>query len=179
MRLVAGCFAVMFISWSVPCAAMTDDGAASRFEAVKQSPTQLREFLYRMPKGGDLHSHLGGAVYAEARIRAGAAAGVCVNTETLAVAPCGPATRKLADALRDKTLKLALIDAWSMIHHHFRPGAFNGSADFGEMAADVVERSGRQHMRYLELMVTFQEVAVPSLARSLPWTGDMGSYSSA
>ncbi len=60
-----------------------------RFEAVRQSPPQLRAFLYRMPKGGDLHSHLSGAAYAETLIEAGAASGVCVDPAKICVAVCG------------------------------------------------------------------------------------------
>jgi hypothetical protein len=43
-------------------------GAAERwFEEVKATatPVQLYKFLYAMPKGGDLHNHLGGAVRSE------------------------------------------------------------------------------------------------------------------
>ena len=39
--------------------------AASWFELHRYEPLSLRIFLQRMPKGGDIHSHLGGAVYAE------------------------------------------------------------------------------------------------------------------
>src|SRR5436305_6634853 len=79
----------------------TGDAAAQRFDEARQSPPQLRAFLYQMPKGGDLHSHLSGATYAEALIEAGAASGVCIDPAEAAVAPCGRATRKIADALHD------------------------------------------------------------------------------
>ena len=39
--------------------------ASARFEAARTNHTELRAFLRRMPKGGDLHTHLSGAVYAE------------------------------------------------------------------------------------------------------------------
>src|SRR5262245_48368545 len=38
---------------------------AAWFEAHRHSPGMLRGFIQRMPKGGDLHNHLSGAVYAE------------------------------------------------------------------------------------------------------------------
>ena len=41
---------------------------AARFAAARDDHTALRAFLYRMPKGGDLHTHLAGAVYAGATI---------------------------------------------------------------------------------------------------------------
>jgi hypothetical protein len=34
-------------------------------EATREDHTTLRAFLRRMPKGGDLHTHLSGSVYAE------------------------------------------------------------------------------------------------------------------
>src|SRR5262245_6129748 len=39
--------------------------AAAWFEAHRGSPGLLRSFIQGMPKGGDLHNHLSGAVYAE------------------------------------------------------------------------------------------------------------------
>ena len=38
------------------------------FNEVKNEPTLLRNFLYKFPKGGDLHNHLNGAIYAESYI---------------------------------------------------------------------------------------------------------------
>src|SRR5208337_2576719 len=55
-------------------------------EARKQGPEALRAFLYRMPKGADLHSHLSGAIYAESWIRAAGEDHLCVDTKTLAFA---------------------------------------------------------------------------------------------
>jgi adenosine deaminase len=81
-----------------------------------------------------------------------------------------------------------VIDAWSMRsfvpgsgfsgHDHFFAAfrKFSGAASLGDMAADVVDRAGRQHMRYLELMVTFQSRTVAAIARTLPWTGDMADF---
>src|SRR5579863_8960725 len=42
-------------------------GAEPWFEELKASatPAQLYRFLYALPKGGDLHNHLGGAVRSE------------------------------------------------------------------------------------------------------------------
>jgi adenosine deaminase len=186
-RLALACLALLF-SACAPRQPITVDGAARRFEAARASPPELRAFLYRMPKGGDLHSHLSGATYAEALIDAGAASGVCVDPARSAVAPCGRATRRLADALHDSDFRRVLVDAWSMRsfvpssgvsrHDHFFAAfaKFGGAARMGDMAADVVNRAGRQRMRYLELMVTFQSRAVAGIARRLQWTGDMADF---
>ncbi len=60
--------------------------AKSFEDARKQGPLALRAFLYRMPKGADLHSHLSGAIYAESWIRAAGEDNLCVDTRTLAFA---------------------------------------------------------------------------------------------
>jgi len=39
--------------------------AELNLQAARQNPLQLRHFLLAMPKGGDLHNHLSGAVYAK------------------------------------------------------------------------------------------------------------------
>jgi adenosine deaminase len=176
-RFALACL-VLLLSACASSPVATGDQAVQRFDAARQSPPKLRAFLYRMPKGGDLHSHLSGAAYAEALIEAGSASGVCIDTARSAVAPCGRATRKIADALRDTDFRRALVDSWSMRgfvpssgvtgHDHFFGtfSKFGGAAGMGEMAADVVDRAGRQRMRYLELMATFQGRAVTGMARN-------------
>src|SRR5262244_855742 len=51
---------------------------AATFEAARENRTALRAFLHRMPKGGDLHTHLAGAVYAERFIAWAAQQELCV-----------------------------------------------------------------------------------------------------
>src|SRR5438445_1401452 len=58
--------------------------AELNLQAARQNPLQLRHFLLGMPKGGDLHNHLSGAVYAESWIRAGAEDHLCVDIAKLA-----------------------------------------------------------------------------------------------
>src|SRR4051812_11119898 len=47
------------------CATAWEQAAADKFDAVLGNPDQLAAFLTAVPKGGDLHNHLSGAVYAE------------------------------------------------------------------------------------------------------------------
>src|SRR6185295_7935824 len=60
--------------------AISEQKAARFFESIRKSPPQMLAFLRKMPKGGDLHSHLSGAVYAESYIQWAANKGLCVNT---------------------------------------------------------------------------------------------------
>src|SRR5262249_59037202 len=63
---------------------------AVRFEALRSDHTALRAFLRRMPKGGDLHVHLSGAVYAERVIGFAVLDGLCVRLSDLSIVepPC-------------------------------------------------------------------------------------------
>ncbi len=175
--------------------------AAQRFAEYAKSPPLLRAFLYRMPKGGDLHNHLSGAAYAEANIRAAALGGLCVETNPVthepkvAPPPCNAPKRPIAEALTNEELNHDLVDAWSMRdfvptsgrsgHDHFFDtfSLQGGAANAATMAAEVVDRAGRQRMRYIELMITFQGRAVSDLAdrvaQSTPWADDNAAFEAA
>src|SRR5256884_458335 len=64
---------------------------ARHFESLRKSPPQLLAFLLAMPKGGDLHNHLSGAIYAESYIQWASESGLCINPTTMALLP-PPAT---------------------------------------------------------------------------------------
>src|SRR3977135_4020093 len=53
--------------------------AAGAFDAARDNPPELRAFLRRMPKGGALHTHLSGAVYAERFIAWAAQQNLCAD----------------------------------------------------------------------------------------------------
>src|SRR5256885_16265663 len=61
------------------------------FQSIRKDPNQLLDFLREMPKGGDLHNHLLGAVYAESFIQWASENGTCVHPKTLYLSPppCG------------------------------------------------------------------------------------------
>ena len=67
----------------------TDDAearTAQAFETARQQgPLALHAFLASMPKGADLHNHLGGDIYAESWISQAAADGLCVDTARLSL----------------------------------------------------------------------------------------------
>ena len=97
---------------------------ARALEVARANPLSLRAFLVAMPKGGDLHNHLSGAVYAESRIRAAVEDGVCIDRATLsfskplpdggAVPSCAEGNVPASDADKDQHLYDALVDAFSM-----------------------------------------------------------------
>src|SRR5258706_6751961 len=101
--LIAGCTVVLvqFCALAVQAqsassrkAGITSEQKTARyFESIRKSPPQMLAFLLKMPKGGDLHSHLSGAVYAESYVQWAAAKGLCVNQATMALSqpPCDEA----------------------------------------------------------------------------------------
>src|SRR6185369_2716845 len=74
---------------AVAYAQTPEQRTARQMEAVRNNPPLLLAFLRDMPKGGDLHNHLSGAIYAESFINFAAQDGLCVDRAT-AQAMSGP-----------------------------------------------------------------------------------------
>ena len=179
---------VLFLSLAVRAQVDTaEQRAAHHFEAVRNQPLLLRAFLYDMPKGGDLHNHLVGAVYAESFIQYAVEDGLCVDRQSMALAqpPCDPKTRPpAAGALDDPVLYRQMVNAFSM--RDFQPDTEAGrdhffasfgkfhpvtQAHIGDFLAEVVARAAAQNEQYLELMVEVLQPAM-DLSKSIAWTGD-------
>lgn len=164
--------------------------AARYFNSVRDQPPLLVDFLARMPKGGDLHNHLSGAVYAESFIDYAAHDGLCVDPAgaTLLAPSCDdrpPASRALTDA----ELRNRLIDAWSMRNFHPTPEDRSAHDHFfatfgkfgpattghtGDMLAEVTHRAAAQHELYMELMFTPDGGEARKLGTDLGWNDDYG-----
>lgn len=56
------------------------------FEKIRNNEAALTAFFSQMPKGGDLHNHYGGAIYAEPLLERAITENFYVNTETMKVA---------------------------------------------------------------------------------------------
>src|SRR6266849_2886270 len=110
------------------CTAFRRRRGGRRLRVGPAQPAPLEAFLRRMPKGGDLHNHLSGAIYAESLIGWAVADGLCVErvTVTLRPPPCAPAkgVPALADTLPDPEFYATLIRAFSM--RDFVPGRESG-----------------------------------------------------
>jgi adenosine deaminase len=142
---------------------------ARYFASIRNNPPLLLAFLNEMPKGGDLHNHLSGAIYAESYLQWAADDNLCLVTATMSIVGGGcdaAAGRPAASAvLQNPNLSAQAIDAMSMRnwdralngHDHF----FNAFAKFGpasqktgQMVAEVSARAAAEHVSYLELMIT-------------------------
>jgi adenosine deaminase len=173
-------------------------------QARKQGPLALHAFLHAMPKGGDLHNHLSGAVYAETWLRDAAEDNLCVDpanmafTKPLAVPSggsphppqCNPGSVPASDAPNDQHLYDELVDAFSMRtfvptsgdsgHDHF----FNAFAHFAgvskshtpEWLDEVASRAARQNGQYLELMWTPESPAAKAIEAAVPFNPDFAAY---
>ena len=145
---------------------------AQSFDALRDDHPALRAFLYRMPKGGDLHVHLSGATYAERLIDWAAQQGLCVQLSDwfFVEAPCTADKPSVAETMRDQRKFDAMVNAMSM--RFFLPSAsvpsghdkfFSTFARFSEitwrvtpeMTVDMLARYGAQSVQYAEFMLSF------------------------
>ena len=183
----------------VPRSSTPEQRAARAFEKARANPLALRAFLVRMPKGGDLHDHLDGAVYAESRIRAGAQDGLCVALEGFSFSKperltqsgslnpvCANGQVPAAQAFRDQPLYDAIVDAFSMRgfvpaagrtgHDHFFEtfAKFVGtdSPHIGEWLDEIATRAAAQNEQYLEIMPTFDFTHTATIAKQIGWRED-------
>jgi adenosine deaminase len=143
---------------------------AAYMESIRDDLPALTMFLREMPKGGDLHNHLSGAIYAESFIRWAAEDGLCLTVPTLSISspPCTSRDKEVSawEITRNSALYDRVIDAWSV--RNWNPARKSGHDQFfesfekfdaagnrrlGDMLAEVASRSGVQNISYLELML--------------------------
>jgi adenosine deaminase len=155
----------------------------------RMSPPQITALTRAMPKGGELHVHLGGAVYAEDMLAWAVEDKGCIDVAALAIrldCPASPSVKPIADALAaDPTLYGAMLDSLSTRHPGFMGrsghdqffGAF-GRGDYrperrGDALAAVMDRLAHENAFYLEVMITPQSAQTAAIARSVAWTADL------
>jgi len=192
MRLAARC-GLCIVLFSAVAASQTAEQKTARYlDSIRKQPSLLLNFLHDMPKGGDLHNHLTGAIYAEDMIDWAASDNFCIDrtTSRLLGAPCDscekytpkPAVRC---AYGDHILYNQIIDAWSM--RNWRPGDESGHDHFfatfdkfaltnrthaAEAIATVTNRAAKENVQYIEFMHTADRGAAVDLAIKQGLTGD-------
>ena len=143
--------------------------AQRAFDQVRHDPVGLRGFLQNFPKGGDLHNHIDGAVYAESMIAWAAEDGKCIDLVSYQIspAPCNPEQDRpaVSDIAMNGDVVNNIIDAFSVrnfarreVSGHnqffatfFKFDAANGGRQ-GDMIAEVTNHAAEQNIGYLELM---------------------------
>jgi adenosine deaminase len=172
-----------------------EEKTARRLDAVREQPSLLLAFLRGLPKGGDLHNHLVGSIYAENWIDFAARDNLCVDRSTsFLIAPpcdrsCAAYTNKpaVSCAYGDPVLFNQMIDAWSM--RNWGPGVESGHDHFfasfekfqmaelnstGDQLAEASARAAADHLQYLELMHTADGMRAAELGAKLGWNDDFG-----
>ncbi len=144
------------------------------------------------PKGGDIHTHLRGAIYAESWLEWAAADGLCADMNVPALkfkvkdscAASGWLTT--AEAQSNEDHRRELIN--SMSNRSYVPTLnWSGHNDFfatfarinvspkrlGDQLANVASRAGRQNIQYLELMETIILPELFPLLSDVQLSGDL------
>lgn len=174
--LMGGCLFLLFVFISSFFSAAhpndkNESVMAQVFAQIKENPNALTAFLKQMPKGGDLHNHLSGAVFAESYIDWAIRDGLCIDLDTLKLtqpnSSCSSDKPAVKQALADdSSLYSKMVDDWSMRnsellsesgHDHFFStfGKYKAASccDISDMLAEVSARADREKLSYLELML--------------------------
>jgi hypothetical protein len=167
-----------------------EERAARYLESIRQQPSLTLAFLREMPKGGDLHNHLSGSIYAESWIDFAVDDGLCVDrtTSILIAPPCDASCERFTSkpavrcAYGDHVLYNSIIDAWSM--RNWNPGEESGHDHFfatfdkfslashnhtGDEIAEAASRAAEDHLQFLELMHTADGGQAAQLGSKIGW----------
>jgi len=162
---------------------------AAAFERLRADPLRLRAFLAGMPKGGDLHNHLDGAIYAETWLARAKSTGLCIDIAALAIRrpPCTSSQPRADQAFASQPgLEDSMIDSLSMRDFVPRPGDASGHdhffATFGkftaaaddpaELLVEETRRAAAEHIAYLELMWAPRRREAAAAGATSNWHGD-------
>jgi Adenosine deaminase len=189
-----GCRASAVVDGNSPPALTPSEAPVALWlEQNRDRPTALRAFVQRLPKGGDIHSHLSGAVYAEHYLEWAAQDGYCVDPSVPALvlpSACSQGGRLFAAAelMAKPALYEQFVNLWSTRnlalagrsgHDQF----FQAFAGFNlissspsrqdDMVSEVANRAAAQHVFYLELMLTLKGRDVRELGQQVGWNGNV------
>lgn len=153
---------------------------------------RTRQAFEALPKGGDIHTHLRGAIYAESWLDWAAEDGLCVDLSIPAIkfpegASCMDSGWLTAAAARANENHRRLLvnglstrsyvptNGWSGHDQFFATFARISAAPhrLGDQLAAVAERAGKQNILYLELMETLVLPELFPLVGGLNLTGDV------
>jgi adenosine deaminase len=165
----------------------SEQATGAYMESIRNNPAELVAFLRAMPKGGDLHNHLTGAIYAENYIRFGIDRNFCIDMKTFVASkpPCTSVQVPLAKSSLDPVLYRNIVDNWSMRNwqssgqsgaDHFFDAFWKFDAltydTFGEMFAEAQQRAAQNNVSYLELMVGTGTPEFMALGSKTKWNED-------
>lgn len=154
------------------------------FSTISNDENRLRQFFAEMPKGGELHNHLTGSVYAESYFNYAAHDGLWVDMATGKLyqpkdSAAGTEMVHLTPSMPDlHNTRMKLIDKWSI--RNFNPDKFALGADeyffgtfglFGaasgkhyvELMRELRKRAASENVQYLEVMMASPHVTTTSI----------------
>jgi len=176
-----------------PIAASPEARTARYLQSIRGRSAFEAVFVREMPKGGELHTHLSGAVYAENYLRWAAEDGLCARRSPPSIVdpPCDPARGDVSGAAiaLDIPLYRALVDGFSMRNFPYATGSghdhffdtferFDARRErYGDMLAEVVSRLARQNTRYVEVMQSLGVGGANRVGRDAGWSDDLAVMS--
>jgi adenosine deaminase len=190
------CFIALLASVHRCWAQSGEEKTAKYMESIRHQPELLLPFLQTMPKGGDLHVHLSGAIYAESFIDWASENALCVDRSTSKLIhascdSCDAYTSKpsVRCAYQDSVLYDQLIDAWSMRNwhaaeesghdHFFATFEKFGSAmekHVGDALAEVASRGAEDRLQYIEVMNTADGRQAATLGEKIGWDDNFSKF---
>lgn len=163
-------FAFAFLFCPYLCSA---GGTEEYFEKIRNDGAALRAFFAQMPKGGDLHHHYSGSVYAETFLESVIAEDYFVDTATLQVTQDdnGSGNSVKFSSLRKggvlEEYKQKLLRKWSVkdynslsgppdMHFFETFGNFNiaSKINYEKGLLEIKERAKKENVSYIETMFT-------------------------
>ena len=139
------------------------------FQKIRNNQAELTAFISQMPKGGDLHNHYSGAIYAETYFDWAIKNDFWLNTETLQVSADGNKGNEwtkfsvLAKIGQLSNYRERLLQLWSMKNYNGNDGEQHFFATFGlfsplsninysEGLTELKQRAITENVSYLEVM---------------------------
>ena len=153
------------------------------FEDIRDDEAMLQFFFTRMPKGGDLHNHLSGSVYAETFFDIALQDGLWLNTDTYVLnseSVCNSCVNLYPGMENEHNLRVQSIDHWSIRNYDsynrdipqdeffFGTWGYFGAAlsrDLSEFLIELRIRAQDENVQYLEVMMTSPWVDNDFMAR--------------
>lgn len=177
---------------TVPQPSSGEAATAAYMSSIRNDTPALTMFLREMPKGGDLHNHLSGAIYAESFLKWAVEDGLCITVPDLSVSqpPCTEADHEVSASAvtRNQSLYDSVVDAWSVRNWNaarksghdqffetFSKFDDAGHGHHGDMLAEVASRAASQNESYLELMLGPGRASEFSLGSKVSNTADFAA----
>ncbi len=165
------------------------------FDSIKNDSSELLAFLENMPKGGDLHNHLAGAIYPEELIAIAKNDKLCFDPQTFTVnhgQKCN--TFLIGDLTNYPDIYNATINNWSLRNFHSTSESKHDHffAVFGKQSlivgthnaavlSDILSDAAAENIHYLELMIDTYDLNLPTsngdpagaLANQIGWNSNL------